>query len=270
MLLRKRFPKLLAVSLHHLEMNKKVLYTNISSSNSKPVVLSLVKPFNEIYIPKVDSNVPKCLSETIYNLDYEKLDFKELQQQRDGVEISLTVNECQAIKKATREQAQSKLWFQQRAGRITASKLKSACHTDPSKPSKQLIETICYPEEHKEQKAREANREELCNYHDHFTVSDSGLSVNPKWPMLGASPDGFVFCNCCGKGVCDIKCPYTVRNCTVIEAAKTKTFAYWCVKVMNCAWIRNMTIITRYSVSCSFVKLIIVTLWYIQQKLLIF
>ena len=124
--------------------------------------------------------------------------------------------------------------FQQRAGRITASQLKSACHTSPSKPSKSLIKTVCYPEEHKvsnaatrwgcanERKAREAYQKELCNSHEHLVVSNCGLNVNPKWPMLGASPDGFVFCDCCGKGVSEIKCPYTVRDCTVNEAAKTK------------------------------------------------
>lgn len=31
---------------------------------------------------------------------------------------------------------------------------------------------------------------------------------NPKWPHLGASPDGIVLCSCCGKGALEIKCPY--------------------------------------------------------------
>jgi len=33
-----------------------------------------------------------------------------------------------------------------RCGRITASKFKSACHTDPASPSISLITAICYPE----------------------------------------------------------------------------------------------------------------------------
>lgn len=148
--------------------------------------------------------------------------------------ITLTSEECQAIGKKTRKQANSKVWFQQRAGRITAKQMKSACHTHPSKPSKSLVKTVCYPEEHKfstaatrwgianELKAREVYRNEACCFHERFTVTDSGLNVNTNWPMLGASPDGFVFCNCCGKGVCEIKCPYTFRDLMLHEIFETQ------------------------------------------------
>ena len=148
--------------------------------------------------------------------------------------ITLTLEECQAIEKETRKQANSKVWFQQRAGRITASQMKSACHTNPSKPSKSLVKTVCYPEEHKfstaatrwgianELKAREVYRNEACCFHERFTVMDSGLNVNTNWPMLGASPDGFVFCDCCGKGVCEIKCPYSFRDIMLPEIFKTQ------------------------------------------------
>jgi hypothetical protein len=40
-------------------------------------------------------------------------------------------------------------WFKQRAGRITASKLKAACRTKLHKPSSSLINSICYPEANK-------------------------------------------------------------------------------------------------------------------------
>ena len=44
--------------------------------------------------------------------------------------------------------------------------------------------------------------------HHGFVVSNSGLSINPKWPH----PDGMISCHCCGKGVVEIKCPYCYRN----------------------------------------------------------
>ena len=50
-----------------------------------------------------------------------------------------------AIEKETRQQSESKIWFEQRAGRITASKFKAAIHTDPANPSRSLIKQICYP-----------------------------------------------------------------------------------------------------------------------------
>ena len=40
----------------------------------------------------------------------------------------------------------SKFWFQQRSGRITASRLKAAVRTDIAQPSQSLIKSICYPE----------------------------------------------------------------------------------------------------------------------------
>ena len=32
------------------------------------------------------------------------------------------------------------------------------------------------------------------------------------YPFLGASPDGLVCCSCCGKGLLEIKCPYSIRD----------------------------------------------------------
>lgn len=43
----------------------------------------------------------------------------------------------------------------------------------------------------------------------------------PDHPCLGVSPDGIISCDCCGKGVLKIKCPYKHRNISVQEAAKS-------------------------------------------------
>ena len=37
--------------------------------------------------------------------------------------------------------------------------------------------------------------------HESFTCTTAGLVVNPLYSHLGASPDGFVHCNCCVKGL---------------------------------------------------------------------
>ena len=57
-------------------------------------------------------------------------------------------------------------------------------------------------------------KEELTN----LTVHDSGLLINPKWPFIGASPDGIVSCACCGKGTLEIKCPYCHRGESIASA----------------------------------------------------
>ena len=55
--------------------------------------------------------------------------------------------------------------------------------------------------------------------HNDFQLSESGLVINPKWPVIGASPDGVVSCICCGNGVLEIKCPYSHQNTHIQDAA---------------------------------------------------
>ena len=52
----------------------------------------------------------------------------------------------------------------------------------------------------------------MTNRHPDFSLSVSGLVVNPAWPFLGASPDGIINCTCCGMGVLEIKCPFTCKD----------------------------------------------------------
>ena len=104
-----------------------------------------------------------------------------------------------------------------RTGRVTASRYKMACHTDPANPSQSLIMQICYPETLKfsteatewgkkqEAIARESYITKVRQEHDEFSVKDSGLFVCMQHAFIGATPDGLVHCKCCGDGVCEIK-----------------------------------------------------------------
>ena len=38
-------------------------------------------------------------------------------------------------------------------------------------------------------------------------IAKTGLHINADYPYLGASPDGIIDCDCCGKGLVEIKCP---------------------------------------------------------------
>ena len=44
--------------------------------------------------------------------------------------VSISVEKASAVEQETRKQSDSKLWFEQCAGRVTASKLYSVLHTD--------------------------------------------------------------------------------------------------------------------------------------------
>ena len=215
---------------------QKFFFESISKTQVKPAVLSLVPPFNEQFACKEIDNLPKSLPDRLYREECVVLEYEELLQCCKPVVLEVTPGECRAIEASTRKQSQSQVWYQQRAGRVTASKLKSVCSTNPATPAKSLVKSICYPEAHKfstaatrwgcrnEGRAREAYQKSIGQFHESLTISDSGLNVDPRWPYLGASPDGFVNCKCCGQGVCEIKCPYAYKDAVISDAAGKKNF----------------------------------------------
>ena len=79
----------------------------------------------------------------LYTPQNEEITYTEL---CEDFEFDLINDQLCDIAKATVGQHECDEWFAQRSGRITASKLKAACHTDPAFPSISLIkQKICYP-----------------------------------------------------------------------------------------------------------------------------
>jgi len=136
----------------------------------------------------------------------------------------------------TKDQSRSKFLFQQRAGRITASRLKVAVCTDITQPAKSLVKSICYPETTKfyskatcygcehEQIAYDAYKKKAISEHLNFSLSKSGLVIDPNYPFLGASPDGTIKCACCKPGVLEIKCPYSCQSESFLRKASESQF----------------------------------------------
>ena len=183
-------------------------------------ILSIQPEYSNNYIPKSQTcNFPKALL-SMCEPKYVDLAYHELLLVCESISITVTEAMAEAVEEATRAQSHSRLWFTYRAGRITASRMKSVCRTDIALPAQSLIKAICYPEAFKftstatkwgcehEATAREHYKTVLAQSHVDMMVVDSGLVINPEWPHLGASPDGLVLCACCGKGVVEIKCPY--------------------------------------------------------------
>lgn len=141
----------------------------------------------------------------------------ELLNLADNLVLSITPNQCAAVEAHTRDQSKSRLWFNMRTGRVTASRLRAVCKTDEAIPSLSLIMTCCYPEssyfktsatvwgcEH-EKVARQKYSFLSSQSHQNFTISDGGFFIHPDDPYIGASPDAVVNCKCCGQGICEIK-----------------------------------------------------------------
>ena len=64
--------------------------------------------------------------------------------------------------------------------------------------------------------------------HTDVMVGTAGFMISPLHPFIGASPDGYVSCSCCGSVVIEIKCPFSVKDCSVNEAANS--VAHFCLK----------------------------------------
>lgn len=121
-------------------------------------------------------------------------------------------------------QSASKHWSAFRTGRITASILKDVCRTSVAKPSLSLIRKICYAEKNSVQTlpmryGRDKEHiafERLFEAHKHCHVNPrkepSGLIISAEDSCLGASPDGFIFCECHGKICIEIKCPFSGKD----------------------------------------------------------
>ena len=110
------------------------------------MLLSLVAKFNDTYIQLFEKGVlPKPLTHLykVTTLSYQDL-LNKFEQVYQG--IALIAEQVKAVEVKTRDQSGSKLWFQQRAGHVTASKLRNVLHAKVTNPSISLISSICYPE----------------------------------------------------------------------------------------------------------------------------
>ena len=118
-------------------------------------------------------------------------------------------------------QSQSSVWWEHRKGCLTTSKFSAICRTKIEKPSESLISDILSSKKSpkvpalswgidNENTAREAYKEITSLDHEDFVVTCTGLHVCVSSAHLGASPDGLTSCSCCGKGIVEIKCPYSV------------------------------------------------------------
>ena len=49
-------------------------------------------------------------------------------------------------------------------------------------------------------------------YHHNFDLKLTGLRINEKFPQLGATADGLIFCDCYVHGILEIKCPHKYKD----------------------------------------------------------
>ena len=217
------------------EEQKAQFLHRLSLSESRPAILALNPKYSSKYEP-ISVKARNLLIGDLYKPSYLGLDEKNLDAKCDKVKLETTTEILKELELATLKQSKCNLWFEVRTGRITASKLKNVCSTNPITPSMSLLKQICYPIQNKfttpatewglknESKALKLYEEYMKSIHINFKLSKSGICLNKKWLFMGASPDGKVACDCCGSGVVEVKCPYTLKSATIEEKCSDSTF----------------------------------------------
>lgn len=174
---------------------------------------------------------------SLYQPSYKELTQEELEAKCEDIFNGLEISDKEAayLTEATKLQSKSLIWFEHRKGRITASKFRAVCSTSITAPSQSLLKGILHTGQtistaamewgirHEVDALREF-QEELSGTHASLKVKSTGLHVNVKYPHLGASPDGVVSCDCCGTGLIEVKCPYSIRNCSPAAADLPDSF----------------------------------------------
>eukprot|EP00794_Sanderia_malayensis_P012122 gene12122-13374_t len=155
---------------------------------------------------------------------------------------NFTSREVEAIERATQGQNSNEAWKLQRTGRITASmshhvmtKVQSLNRaTKNSANCTSLLQSICRPSSSSksipacrygnqmENEARENYKKIAKKIHKNLQVHSCGMFVIFDAAYIGASPDGVVECNCCNKGLLEIKCPFKIAH----EAPSVSNLSY--------------------------------------------
>ena len=117
------------------------------------VILSLVPEYCDSYFKK--KHIPSAVAQKLPRMLASLLDpspvisgLDELQVKANALFSSIVVTEEEAenASRLTQQQSGTHLWYQLRAGRATASRLRNAIVTSSEKPSKSLLQAICYPD----------------------------------------------------------------------------------------------------------------------------
>ena len=165
---------------------------------------------------------------SLHHSKYQKMSPDELKTACEEIfanGLKISSEEAAYLEESTRLQSQCLLWFEQRAGRITASMFRKVTRTSIDNPSQSLLSSLMRESKFdsmkvpalrwgivKEDEARAEYLARASDDHVELMHESAGLHVNPNFPHLGASPDGVVTCECCGTGVLEIKCPFKYRH----------------------------------------------------------
>ena len=118
----------------------------LHGTGKKAGIFTSLPLFSDDYIPaSFTDNFPPPLAHLLDENCFD-MNYADLVQHCQGLIISISEEQAEAVETATRDQASSNLWHSFRASRITASNMKSVCLTSPAQPVLGLIRRMCNPE----------------------------------------------------------------------------------------------------------------------------
>ena len=141
-------------------------------------------------------------------------------------DIKVSEAEASAIEIQTRKQSHSSKWLSERELRLTASRFGEICTIGPNRDMELLCKSIHTPPDLSRVPAVRHGQTYESVALEKFSevtgkkVTKSGLCINPHYPFLGASPDGFVEGE---DALVECKCPYNGRK-SKIDAGKHFSF----------------------------------------------
>ena len=145
-------------------------------------------------------------------------------------------SESYSLEQRTVLQGESAEWVEQHQFRLTASNF-GKVYSRIQRPSESMLKSIFCPKDlsnvraishgkGKEKVARTIYARKMQQQVPGFAIFDAGITVHPKFPYLGATPDGKVFDPSSSSkfGLLEIKCPYSKRGDTLDQASSDPDF----------------------------------------------
>ena len=218
---------------------KDTFLTSLSRQTTRPVVLHTYSGHFHDFIPKFvppeRAKLPKMLRE-LYSIGNQSKSLEEIRKMSRELVSTMTILKptVDYVLDLTKNQSQSQIWHDVRAGRITASIAHDILHTNILKPSESLIKRVC--QQSKVVKTtipalkwgidNESNA--LDDYqmtHQRSEIKRTGIKLHYKYPFIGASPDGIFSCSCHNSDrLLEVKCPFSKKDTYSIEEAIDDNF----------------------------------------------
>lgn len=142
----------------------------------------------------------------------------------------------QDVEQMTCGQTENELWFKYRYGRITSSLFSKVCHFRGKSHDNYITREILNDKSNalntnaimygrqNEIIAKQLFFDMYSHDHVNAKMKPCGLNISVDHPFLGASPDAYLYCKCCGKGLVEVKCSYSQRNETPYDVASDPNY----------------------------------------------